>query len=32
VPWIGLYTHGEIAPIGNQQVFHNYTLVLTAIY
>ncbi len=32
VPWIGLYTHGEIAPIQSQNTFHNYTLVLTALY
>jgi hypothetical protein len=32
VPWIGLYTHGEIAPIRSQNTFHNYTLVLTALY
>jgi hypothetical protein len=32
LPWLGLYTHGEIAPIGTQNSFHNYTLVLTAVY
>jgi hypothetical protein len=32
VPWMGFYSHGEIAPIGTQNAFHNYTLVLTAIY
>jgi hypothetical protein len=32
VPWMGFYSHGEIAPIGNQNAFHNYTLVLAAIY
>jgi hypothetical protein len=32
VPWLGFYSHGEIAPIGQQNAFHNYTLVLTAIY
>jgi hypothetical protein len=32
LPWIGFYSHGEIAPIGQQNTFHNYTLVLTAIY
>jgi hypothetical protein len=32
VPWIGLYTHGEIAPVQNQNTFHNYTLVLTVLY
>lgn len=32
VPWMGFYSHGEIAPMGEQNAFHNYTLVLTAIY
>jgi hypothetical protein len=32
LPWIGLYTHGEIAPLQNHNSFHNYTLVLAAIY
>jgi hypothetical protein len=32
LPWIGLYTHGEIAPMDQQNAFHNYTLVLTAVY
>jgi hypothetical protein len=32
VPWMGFYSHGEIAPIGTQNAFHNYTLVLAAIY
>ncbi|MEP0917723.1 FIST C-terminal domain-containing protein [Leptolyngbya sp. DQ-M1] len=32
LPWIGLYTHGEIAPLQNRNSFHNYTLVLAAIY
>lgn len=32
LPWIGLYTHGEIAPLQNKNSFHNYTLVLAAIY
>jgi hypothetical protein len=32
LPWLGFYTHGEIAPIGDTNSFHNYTLVLTAIY
>jgi hypothetical protein len=40
LPWLGFYTHGEIAPIskvqseslGQHNAFHNYTLVLTAIY
>jgi hypothetical protein len=32
VPWLGLYTFGEISPVGERNYFHNYTLVLTAIY
>jgi hypothetical protein len=32
LPWIGFYTHGEIAPLQSKNAFHNYTLVLTAIH
>jgi hypothetical protein len=32
VPWLGFYTFGEISPVGERNYFHNYTLVLTAIY
>jgi len=32
VPWLGFYTFGEIAPVGEHNYFHNYTLVLTVIY
>jgi hypothetical protein len=32
VPWLGFYTFGEIAPVGEHNYFHNYTVVLTAIY
>jgi hypothetical protein len=32
VPWLGFYTYGEIAPVGGHNCFHQYTLVLTAIY
>jgi len=32
VPWLGFYTFGEIAPVGERNYFHNYTLVLTVIY
>lgn len=32
VPWLGFYTFGEIAPVGECNHFHNYTVVLTAIY
>jgi small ligand-binding sensory domain FIST len=31
-PWLGLYTLGEIGPIGRHNCFHNYTVVLAAIY
>jgi len=29
---LGFYTFGEIAPVGERNYFHNYTLVLTVIY
>ena len=32
VPWIGFYTYGEIGPVNNNNCFHNYTAVLTAVY
>jgi small ligand-binding sensory domain FIST len=32
VPWLGFYTFGEIAPVGEHNHFHNYTIVLTVIY
>jgi hypothetical protein len=32
VPWLGFYTFGEIAPVGGGNCFHNYTVVLTAVY
>jgi hypothetical protein len=32
VPWLGFYTYGEIAPVGEHNHFHNYTVVLTVIY
>jgi hypothetical protein len=32
VPWIGLYTAGEIAPVAGQNHFHNFTAVVSAIY
>lgn len=31
-PWIGFYTLGEIGPVGKHNCFHNYTVVLAAIY
>ena len=32
IPWLGFYTFGEISPVGGWNCFHNYTLVLAAIY
>jgi hypothetical protein len=32
VPWLGFYTFGEIAPVGEHNHFHNYTVALTVIY
>ena len=32
VPWMGLYTYGEIGPVGTQNAFHNYTAVVLALY
>lgn len=32
VPWMGLYTYGEIGPMGGQNCFHNYTAVVLSIY
>jgi hypothetical protein len=32
IPWIGLYTYGEIGPVGNQNHFHNYTAIIAAVY
>ena len=32
VPWVGLHTYGEIAPVGGRTLFHNYTGVLCAFY
>jgi hypothetical protein len=32
VPWLGFYTYGEIAPVGEHNCFHNLTVVLTTIY
>lgn len=31
LPWIGLYTNGEIGPVNQSNAFHNYTIVLVAI-
>ncbi len=32
VPWLGFYGFGEIAPIKNNNYFHNYTTVLLILY
>jgi hypothetical protein len=32
LPWIGFHTYGEIAPLNEQAVFHQFTVVLSAIY
>jgi hypothetical protein len=31
-PWIGFHTYGEIAAIGDETHYHNYTVVLCALY
>lgn len=31
-PWIGFHTFGEIAKIGDKPFYHNYTVVLCALY
>ncbi len=32
VPWLGYYSYGEIAPIGRENQFHNYTSIIFALY
>jgi hypothetical protein len=32
VPWLGIYTLGEIGPVGSRNCFHNYTAVVAAIF
>lgn len=32
IPWLGFHSGGEIAPIGNTNYFHNYTVVLGVLY
>lgn len=32
VPWLGVHTYGEIAPVAGRTWFHNYTAVLCALY
>lgn len=31
VPWLGFYGYGEIAPIGSENHFHNYTSVIVTL-
>jgi hypothetical protein len=31
-PWIGFHTYGEIAPIAGAAYYHNYTVVLCALF
>ncbi len=32
LPWLGFHTYGEIAPLRGRTHFHNYTVVLCALY
>lgn len=32
VAWFGCYSYGEIAPLGGRTHYHNYTVVLCALY
>lgn len=32
VPWLGLHTYGEIAPLGRRTYYHNYTVALCALF
>ena len=32
VPWMGLYTYGEVGPVGTRNSFHCYTAVVLAIH
>ncbi len=32
IPWLGFHTFGEIAAIGDKTHYHNYTVVLCALY
>ncbi len=32
VPWLGFHTYGEVAPINGTPRYHNYTVVLCALY
>jgi hypothetical protein len=32
IPWIGVHTYGEIAPVDGVPFFHNYSVALCAVY
>ncbi len=32
LPWLGFHTYGEIAPLARKTWYHNYTVVLCALY
>ena len=32
IPWLGFFGYGEIAPVGNKNCFHNYTVAICVIY
>jgi hypothetical protein len=32
IPWLGLYSYGEIGPIGGKNYFHNFTASLCMLY
>lgn len=32
LPWLGLHTYGEIAPLGGHTRYHNYTVALCALF
>jgi hypothetical protein len=32
IPWLGFHTYGEIAPVQDRLYYHNYTVVLCAVY
>jgi hypothetical protein len=32
LPWLGVHTYGEIAPIGQEAYYHNFTVALCALY
>ena len=32
LPWMGIFTYGEISPIGDRNYYHNFTATLTVFY